>query len=285
MLPNLLEYHRPTSLAEALALLNRSEIRTVPLAGGTSLVGSGDPTVGAVVDLQDLGLHYVESRGVGLHIGAMTTLQQLAREGESSDFTRHFLARAACAAAHRIHRNVATIGGTVAVGDPNGDLLLCLIALNAQIVWQMADGATRRMQLEEFATNNPRTHLASSLITEIVVPKPAGCAGGGLARAGRTPRDKPIVNAAALVQCDDSTTVNRARVVIGGVSLIPFVWVAVLTGATSMPVEELFAAGVEIPLSVSVPGDFRGSAEYRRALEPIVARRALQEALEASHET
>ena len=33
------EYHRPDTLEEALALLNRAQVRTVPLAGGTVLNG------------------------------------------------------------------------------------------------------------------------------------------------------------------------------------------------------------------------------------------------------
>ena len=279
MLPNLTEYHRPTSLAEALSLLNRREIRTVPLAGGTNLVGSGDPTVGAVVDLQDLGLRYLEARDSGLHIGAMTTLQQLATESESGDFRRRFLARAARATAHRIHRNMATIGGTVAVSDPNDDLLLSLIVLNAQVVLQVFAGTTRRIRLEEFVAN-PRAYTADGLITEIVVSRPVGYVGGGLARAGRTPRDRPIVYAAALVLSDDAETVKQARVAMGGVGPIPFVWAVTPTDETSTPVKNLIAAGVEIPSSVSIAGDFRGSAEYRRALATLIARRALQEAWE-----
>jgi len=281
---HLTEYHRPTSLAEALKLLSRTEIRTVPLAGGTSLVGSGDPTVGAVVDLQDLGLRYLEARGSSLHIGAMTTLQQLATESESRDFSRRFLARAASATTHRIHRNMATIGGTVAVCDPNDDLLLGLLALNAQVVLQVSTEATRRIRLEEFITS-PRAHTAGGLITEIVISRPVGYVGGGLARVGRTPRDRPIVNAATVVQSDDAATVKQARVAIGGVGPIPFIWAATPTGETPVPIKNLIAASVEVPLSVPVVGDFRGSAEYRRALATIVARRALQEAWEGSRET
>ena len=62
MLLNLREYHRPAEageqdgLAQALDLLARPQIRTVPLAGGNGLIASGDPTIEAVVDLQALGL-------------------------------------------------------------------------------------------------------------------------------------------------------------------------------------------------------------------------------------
>ena len=63
MLLNLRQYFRPSDdgpedgLAQALELLARPDVRTVPLAGGDTLVGSSDPSVEAVVDLQALGLN------------------------------------------------------------------------------------------------------------------------------------------------------------------------------------------------------------------------------------
>jgi CO/xanthine dehydrogenase FAD-binding subunit len=59
MLYNLKEVHHPVKLEEALSLLQRADVRTLPLAGGTALVGSDDPDVEAVVDLAGLGLSFV----------------------------------------------------------------------------------------------------------------------------------------------------------------------------------------------------------------------------------
>ena len=85
MLLNLREYYRPTEtgetdgLALALELLARPNIRTVPLAGGDTLIGSGDPAIEAVVDLQALGLTEISlapNLGV-LSAQAMVTWAQL----------------------------------------------------------------------------------------------------------------------------------------------------------------------------------------------------------------
>jgi hypothetical protein len=80
MLLNVREYHRISpqepqrvALDQALALLARHDIHTVLLAGGDSLVGSADPAVEAVVDLQGLGLEAIRLEEDGLHIGAMAT--------------------------------------------------------------------------------------------------------------------------------------------------------------------------------------------------------------------
>jgi hypothetical protein len=70
------EYHRPSSLEAALALLSRSSSRVRPLAGGTALSHS---TGGAevLVDLCDLGLARIATREGRCHIGAMSSLAEL----------------------------------------------------------------------------------------------------------------------------------------------------------------------------------------------------------------
>src|SRR5512139_2322927 len=82
-LRELTEYHRPTTLDEALKLLRRTSLKTVPLAGGTSLVPEAARDVQAVVDLSALDLSYIKTSEVsenlrGLEIGATTKLQAIA---------------------------------------------------------------------------------------------------------------------------------------------------------------------------------------------------------------
>src|SRR5260370_19215687 len=75
MLLNLLEYHWVEDIDDALLLLARTDTKTVPLAGGTYLLGLDDESIQAVVDLRDLELAHITENERGLHIGAMTTLQ------------------------------------------------------------------------------------------------------------------------------------------------------------------------------------------------------------------
>src|SRR5437868_12331882 len=77
MLINLLEYHWAEHIDEALMLLSRTDMKTVPLAGGTYLLGQKDDSIQAVVDLRDLELAYISEDARGIHIGAMTTLQAM----------------------------------------------------------------------------------------------------------------------------------------------------------------------------------------------------------------
>ena len=82
-LRELTEYHKPATLDEALKLLRRTRLKTVPLAGGTSLVPEAARDVQAVVDLNALDLSFIKTSEVsgdlrGLEIGATTKLQALA---------------------------------------------------------------------------------------------------------------------------------------------------------------------------------------------------------------
>jgi CO/xanthine dehydrogenase FAD-binding subunit len=95
MLLNLLEYHWVEDIDDALLLLARTDTKTVPLAGGTYLLGLEDDDIQAVVDLRDLELAYITEDAKGIHIGAMTTLQTMVDTQMLKDLTSGILARAA----------------------------------------------------------------------------------------------------------------------------------------------------------------------------------------------
>ena len=128
-MPATLEYLRPTTLGDALTLLRRPGVRTVPLAGGVWLVPRlrrdvDVPTslyepVDAVVDLADLGLSYVELDGQpgngSLRLGATTTLEQISDSAVCQQLAGGLLAQAAQRAAPLNQRNAATLAG-VALG-------------------------------------------------------------------------------------------------------------------------------------------------------------------------
>ena len=264
------EYHRPTDLKEALALLQRPEVATVPLAGGTWLVPNlrGDlpdtlsDSIDAVVDLGELGLSYVdlthEVDGSWLRLGATTTLAELI-EHPACQIAGGLLAEAARREGPVNLRNAATIAGLVVQGNPESELLLALLVLAAHVL--VDDGKQHVLPLPDLLAD-PQAALAGGLVTEIRLPVPAPTLRGGLARVARTPKDHPIVAAAAVV--DD----EGARLALGGVSPKPLL---LRLGG----IEGVEAAVDEALQGVRIPADFRGSADYRRAMAPVVARRAI----------
>lgn len=233
------EYHRPGTLEEALALLRDAD--AVPLAGGTSLIGRADLGSIRVVDLQVLPLDAIE-HDVGItRFGATTRLQEIVDD----EVLPPTLRDAARREGPRSIRNAATIGGTIAVADPESELVACLLALDA-VVSVAHEGTTSERRLEEILTDT--RGLSGGLITAVSFP-----AGGRLAadRTGRTPMDRPIVAAVAHRGPDE------LRVAVCGVADHPVI------------VEPDAIA------DLAPPSDFRGSADYRRTLAGVLVDRVL----------
>ncbi len=279
MLAHLSEYHRPKTVGTALRLLARQSPRTLPLAGGTWLVAERDPTIEAVVDLSALNLAFVEQRGRRLRLGAMTTLQTLIADQQASSLGHGLLAQAARRSAPRAIRNVATLGGTLVAGGATSEVALALLALNAQVV--IRTPSRRVVSLDAFLANRIEYLPSAGLIVEVVVPWPPANMGVALAEVSRTPRDRPIVNAAAFV-----TRIGHvcrvARLALGGVSTDPVrlpVIEAMLSGS-GLDGELLAHITHSILAAINPQSDARASAEYRREMAGVVAVRALREAWE-----
>ncbi|HEX2979295.1 MAG TPA: FAD binding domain-containing protein, partial [Anaerolineaceae bacterium] len=74
----ILEYRRASTVAEAVSLLQRPNLLTLPLGGGTHLSTQKGRDFG-VVDLQDLKFDRVEERGDTLSVGSTLSLDRLAQ--------------------------------------------------------------------------------------------------------------------------------------------------------------------------------------------------------------
>jgi carbon-monoxide dehydrogenase medium subunit len=267
------EYHRPKTLDDTLRLLQRDQV-SVPLAGGTNLVPGQAPHAQAVVDLQAVGLDSLSVEGFRIHIGAMVTLQRLSGSTEAGEF----LAEAAHLEGPLTYRNAATLGGSIATGDPLSHLLIALLALDAEVHLRLPDPAS--VSLDRIL-DNPRKFLDGGLITGITALSAMGAPGTAMARVARTPRDKPIVAVA--------TRVTREGDLCGGVHVA-------LAGVAGRPIRaydaedrlkgqpfdkklvDVAVRAVTQPLRP--PSDFRGSSEYRREMAAVLTRRALLEACE-----
>ena len=271
----ILEYLRPTTLDQALAMLRRPGMHTVPLAGGTWLVPRlrrdvdlpdplADP-VDAVVDLTDLGLDGIDLEGEPgdgwLTLGAAATLTQIANSAICREMAGGILAQAAQREAPVNQRNSATVAG-VALGAPSqSELLLVLLALAAHVA--VEGDQPRSVSLHELLADPGQ--LAGGLVTAVRLPWPAATVGGGLARVARTPGDAAIVAAVAIAGP------AGCRLAVGGVAAAPLL-VRLAAG------DELEASNAAALDGVGLLSDWQGSSEYRRAMALRLSRRALDEA-------
>src|ERR1700730_12870238 len=160
MLINLLEYHWAENIDDALLLLARNETKTLPLAGGTYLLGLQDDSIQALVDLRDLELAYISEDARGIHIGAMTTLQSMVDAPMLKDLASGLLSRAALASSFsRLLRNSATLGGTLAAGVASqADLLTALAVLDAEVV--LRSGSKTQVNLSAGTIDRPGLPLS-----------------------------------------------------------------------------------------------------------------------------
>jgi len=232
-------YHRPATLDEAISLLG-AEGATV-LGGGTSLVPSraSADTATALIDLQGLGLNEIELDADRIVIEAMVTLRGLV----DSDLVPAMLRDLARREAPNTIRNAATIGGAVATGDAESELLAGLLVFQAEVAVADSDGEAWH-SLGDYLRES-----AIGIITRIAIS-----AGGTThaARTGRTPADRPIVMAVAR-RTDD-----------GDILLA-------LTGVSAVPIA-IDPSALDV---LDPSGDFRGTAEYRIHLARTLAGRAV----------
>lgn len=226
-------------MSQALELLERPH--AVVLAGGTQLNGSPPEEEVELVDLQALHLDRVEpDEGGSLRIGAMATLQQLVDSGHAPDVVREAARREQPSTL----RAQATVGGCIATGHAESELLGALLVHEAAVHLESGTGA-ESLPLETVLADLP---IGAGRVVTGVTIRTTGVAAA--ARTARTPADRAIVAA-------------FARVTDGGRALA-------LTGVAPTPIL------VEPGAALDPPGDFRGSGEYRRALAEVLLHRVVE---------
>ena len=275
MLRELNHYHRPGSLLGALQLLKQPH--TVALAGGTELLGRSDTLIEAVVDLQDAGLDYVRVTGDGIRIGAMTRLQSFIDHPILKAVAGGLLGRAAVASMSNTERQAATVGGALAAGPAESDLLAALLVLDATVELQTAEARTLA-PAETLLGGRAHFLTHDAIITELtlsVQPPNALCA---MERVSRTSADRAIVCLAVRL-AQRGGTFHDVRLAAGGAAGHAMRLTAaevVLEGSPNEAarVEEAARAAMS---EVSPAADHRATGEYRRAMVGVLVARVVNE--------
>jgi len=280
MKPPPFQYHDPTTLSEAVALLGSLENAKL-LAGGQSLM----PMLNMrfvlpdhVIDLNRVdGLSYIKEAGGALEIGAMTRQRDI----EFSDVVKEkcpLLHQAVMHIGHRQTRNRGTIGGSLCHLDPAAELVAVAAAHDATVV-VAGPGGTREIAFKDF----PAGYLTPAIeLNEIVsaVHFPLWPAGhkSAFVEFARRHGDFAIVSAAALLDIQGGK-ISRASVTVGGVAVAPVRAGEVETAITGQtPSSELFRKACESCRSIEALADIHASADYRAHLAAVLSRRALEKA-------
>lgn len=261
------DYLRPQSLTELLNLLATHGQQARVLSGGTDLlvrVRKGFEMPGVVIDLKrvdELRADITEIDGA-VRIGARAVMTDVVEHARLRTMFPALVEAALVVGSVQI-RNRATVAGNLCNASPAADTAPPLLAYAAQLNLISASGR-RRVRLEDFFAGPGRTTLAAAEIVESIdLPLAGERTGGAFARLTRRHGvDLAIVNVCCVVRESGS-----ARFAFGAVGPRPFV------------VEAREDARLEeIVKSASPISDLRASDEYRAAMLPILARRALQTA-------
>ncbi len=276
------EFHRPDNWSKAHQLLKRSDMHTVPLTVGPRPIALNDLSADAFVDLEKLHLNTIKQGEDGsVHIGAMATLQDIYQSEIIKSQAGGVLTEAAYFSATLGLRNLASLAGTITDPENPPDIPLVLMALDAVVTVQKDESQTRQVALQEWMKDCTKVLLPGEAILEVSFPDHSH-ATGALVRINRTPRDKAIVAAAAVLQFANGAC-SHAGVTLAGCNPTTVRLLAVETLITGRScTEELFNQAGSIAEQQAQPvADYRGSVTYRKAMASVLTKRALQQAFQA----
>jgi len=287
MKPAPFKYYAPTTVDEALAHLAEHGYDAKPLAGGQSLIPMmnfrlAQPSV--IVDLNNISeLFYIRPDGNGgLLVGAMTRQSQVEHDplvAERAPLVHEVMPQIAYPAI----RNRGTFGGSLAHADPAAELVAVSIALNGRFRLRSQAGE-RWVPADEFFVGMFTTVLEpDELLVEVALPAMPPRSGWAFHQVTRRHHDFCIAGVAAVVALDEQGRCDRVRMVFLSVGDGPVnarQAAEMLKGETPTP--ELIRAAAEKAARDEIdPGsDIHASAEYRRHLAKVLARRALTQAFD-----
>jgi carbon-monoxide dehydrogenase medium subunit len=285
MIPAAFEYHTPTSIGEAAALLAKLGEDAKVLAGGQSLIPMMKLRLATPRHLIDIGriagLAYIREAGGVLTIGALARESDL----EESDLIRTrypILLDTSKVIADPLVRNLATVCGNLAHGDPANDHPATMLALGAELVAAGQKGE-RRIPVASFFTGPFSTALQpAEILTEIRIPAPPARSGGAYVKLERKVGDFATAAVAAQVTLGANGTCERVGIGLTNVGPTPIKArkaEGFLQG--KRPDEAAIKQAAVLAAEESQPtSDLRGPAEYKRDLVRVLTARALLKALE-----
>jgi carbon-monoxide dehydrogenase medium subunit len=277
------EYHRVTSVDDAIALLKQHDGEAKLLAGGHSLLPSMKLRLAMPSHLIDLAgiteLSGIRRDGDELVIGALTTHQAI----ESDQTLRAvcpILPQAASVIGDRQVRNRGTIGGALAHADPAADYPAVVLALDATLVAQGPNG-TRQIPVGEFFIDLLTTALQpEEVLTEIRVPVPSAGAKMSYQKLANQASGYATVGVAAVINHGDNGTCQDARIGITGAAshaLRATSAESALKGA-NLDDATVQAAAAHAADGIDFLDDIHAPADYRRHITIGLTRRAIQAA-------
>ena len=282
------DYVRAQSVDEVVSLLSQNGDQARVLSGGTDLIVAlreGRRQAKLVIDVKGLPetsqIEY--SAQGGLTFGASVPCHRLYSNKEISAAYPGLMDSARLIGGVQIQGR-ASIGGNLCNASPAADSIPTLIAHSAILIIAGPNG-TREMAVEDFCVAPGRNALQNGefLVSIKLLPVKAGSGAAYLRFIPRNEMDIAVVGAGAFVELDESrNNFVSARVSLGAVAPKPLYIEAAGAALAGKPVNAAnIEAAAKIAQDAAVPiTDMRGTAEYRKHLSAVLARRVIEKAVE-----
>ena len=285
MIPPAFEYVRPTTIPQAIAFLQQYGDDAKILSGGQSLIPMMKLRLARPAYLIDInripGLSYIKEEDGHLKIGGLTREAEV----ENSPLIRSkypIILDTAQVIADPQVRNLATVAGNLAHGDPANDHPATMLSLGAKIVATGAKG-DRVIPVEEFFLSLFTTSLRpDEIVTEIRIPLPLPRSGGAYFKLERKVGDFATAAAATQLTLDGNGVCQKVGIGLTNVGPTPLRARKAedfLRG--KKPDEANLRQVAQLASDEAQPSaDLRGPVEYKKGLVKELAFRALSRALE-----
>jgi carbon-monoxide dehydrogenase medium subunit len=283
MIPGSFDYHRPRSVADAVKLLADLGDDARVVAGGHSLIPMMKLRMAVpehLVDLQDIAdLRGIAVGGGTVRIGAMTTQATLIAD-EALAAACPILRETALQIADPQVRNMGTLGGNVANGDPGNDMPALMLALDATFEIQ-GPGGSREVAARGFYQGSFATALDDGeILTGIRFPAPPAGHGWAYEKQKRKIGDYATAAAAVILTMSGGQCASAA-VALTNVGDTPLFAEAASSALIGSAVDKAaIDAAVAAAEGITRPAaDGRGPAQFRTKLAGVMVRRAIEQAL------
>lgn len=285
MIPAKFNYHKATSVKEAIALSQELGEEAKYMSGGHSLLPMMKlrfATPEHIIDISKIGgLSYIKEEGDLLKIGALTTQTEL-EHSELLISNYPIFGDAVWLTADPSVRNFGTIGGNIAHGDAANDQPAVMLALRATIIAEGADGE-KIIPIDEFFHGFYMTALEpGDILTEVQIPKAKKNSGGAYYKVERKVGDYATAGVAVHIELDDAGVCQEIGIGLTNVSAVPMRLdrgEEVLRGqkVTDALIEQVGQIASE---DCEPESDLRGSEAYKRSIVNTITKRMINKALE-----
>lgn len=285
MIPATFDYHAPTTVDEAIALLQQHGDEAKILAGGHSLLPMMKLRFASpehIIDINNVaGLSYIKEEDGHLKFGAMTRESEI-EDSEAVVEKFPIFSDANKLIADPQVRNMGTIGGNLAHGDAANDHPAVMLALRATIEIAGSSGK-RTVPIDEFFFGFYSTAVqADEILTEISMPIPGPGTGSAYHKLERKVGDYATAGVAVQLTIDGNNSCQEIGIGLTNVNPVPLRAVRsedVLRG--QVITDDLIAQAAQFASEDCSPSeDLRGDEEYKRAMIGVLTKRMIKRALE-----